>query len=1030
MIDHYNAFISYKHAPEDNKVAEAVHKGLERFHIPGKLRKKTGMKRINRIFRDKDELPITSDLSDSIANALSDTDYLIVICSTNTKDSMWVPREIEYFLKNHSKRDVFTVLVNGEPADVIPDILKYEDKVVTDENGKEVSVRIPIEPLSCDYRMPPGKAKKTELPRLVSGIIGCAYDELMNRRRQYRMKQLFAIVSIVLAVMAAFCAYMYYSRDRIHKNYLESLRNQSRYLANESENLLEKEQRITALQLALEALPKSEEDDRPVTAEAVRALTDATLAYETNNGNNINAAWNYQMPSVVSDFLLSDDGKKIAIRDGGDVVGIWDTEDHKRLLYLDKPDSPISGMGFAGNSSFILWNIDTVKCYNADTGEETWSYSDEDDTFISGSKLMVNDSSLYICTYNGDYLNIDPQSGKLLGRTSITKDEGFERFVVSESKLSPDGKTIAFRGSGGWNDYAFGCLDLNTGKTVMSPATQDMIKDIEWFDDDTLMVASTYVDMSGSMSIGSKQLLSTDHSTVRCINCADMSEKWNADFVCNGVMIESGFVKLGEDRISYFSGNVVSVYDASTGIMQYSNNVNDSVIDVSDRDKDGEPVYITQNGGYATPAPSVDDDAVYYTRYFSDELLQVAISNGVYARIKYGHEIIYYGVHVFDEDWTELCDDAVLTGSALEKILEEDTLAFLSSEDDKAYLDVFGLGEDSFHYRTKLEDDKAFCYKLLGVHGGKVYIGYENSDTYDVLSVDPKAEKTDTEDSFKMSAIFDHSLSMKEGKLAYYFKGEGINSFLAIYDIDTKDKKTYDIPEEVGFLHHEPEYYENEEVVFLRGDADYVIDLRSGTASKIDTPEDWDEPDRYSDNSVNGLVAFSDGKKIIITDRGGVIKTTVRCPGVEPLGMTFSDNQLIVLYKDGGLFWYSVADGSMIRNVDASVYYNYNGDVRFEQDNENGLLFIGMDRLTDVVDTMSGYETTAVTDCYGYHKERDIFITPSKENGTDIKVGYYRRYTVGDLINKAKDILKGVEVSEELRSRYGITDQAEEKGWF
>ena len=62
------------------------------------------MKKINRIFRDKDELPITSDLSDTIANALSDSDYLIVICSENTKDSAWVPREIEYFLKNHSKR--------------------------------------------------------------------------------------------------------------------------------------------------------------------------------------------------------------------------------------------------------------------------------------------------------------------------------------------------------------------------------------------------------------------------------------------------------------------------------------------------------------------------------------------------------------------------------------------------------------------------------------------------------------------------------------------------------------------------------------------------------------------------------------------------------------------------------------------------------------------------------------------------------------------------------------------------------------
>ena len=34
MINHYNAFISYKHAPEDIRVAEAVQRGLEHFHIP------------------------------------------------------------------------------------------------------------------------------------------------------------------------------------------------------------------------------------------------------------------------------------------------------------------------------------------------------------------------------------------------------------------------------------------------------------------------------------------------------------------------------------------------------------------------------------------------------------------------------------------------------------------------------------------------------------------------------------------------------------------------------------------------------------------------------------------------------------------------------------------------------------------------------------------------------------------------------------------------------------------------------------
>ena len=66
--------------------------------------------------------------------------------------------------------------------------------------------------------------------------------------------------------------------------------------------------------------------------------------------------------------------------------------------------------------------------------------------------------------------------------------------------------------------------------------------------------------MSGSMSFGSVQILSTDRSQIKCIDSADLSEKWSSEFVCNGVMIESGFVRLGKDLVAYFSGNVTTVY--------------------------------------------------------------------------------------------------------------------------------------------------------------------------------------------------------------------------------------------------------------------------------------------------------------------------------------------------------------------------------------------------------------------------------------------------------------------------------------
>ena len=54
MIDFYNAFVSYRHAPLDSKVAETLQRDLERFHVPHAIRRQTGR-------RPYDLLSISSD---------------------------------------------------------------------------------------------------------------------------------------------------------------------------------------------------------------------------------------------------------------------------------------------------------------------------------------------------------------------------------------------------------------------------------------------------------------------------------------------------------------------------------------------------------------------------------------------------------------------------------------------------------------------------------------------------------------------------------------------------------------------------------------------------------------------------------------------------------------------------------------------------------------------------------------------------------------------------------------------------------
>ena len=71
----YDAFISYRHSELDTYIAKKVHKKLETFRIPKAVKRKSGKNRINRVFRDQEELPIGNDLNHDLENALAESEY-------------------------------------------------------------------------------------------------------------------------------------------------------------------------------------------------------------------------------------------------------------------------------------------------------------------------------------------------------------------------------------------------------------------------------------------------------------------------------------------------------------------------------------------------------------------------------------------------------------------------------------------------------------------------------------------------------------------------------------------------------------------------------------------------------------------------------------------------------------------------------------------------------------------------------------------------------------------------------------------
>ena len=345
----YAAFISYRHSELDMEMAKKVHAGLETYRIPRSVQQSLGRKKIGRVFRDQEELPIGSDLDDNITEALKESEYLIVICSPRTPESYWVCKEIDSFIELHDRNHILAVLIEGEPDESFP------PQLLVDDNGN------PVEPLAADVRGADKKERnskfKTELLRLAAPIIGCTYDDLKQRHRERVIRRTLAIVlSIAAVVAAAGTAFGVYNAniaarmtqlanekaaladektklaEEIAVQYKGKQENQSRFYAEKSLSLLQSGNREDAILVAMEGLP-SENNDRPYVAEAEFALGRALYAYDVADSMTYDRILQHDL-SLVS-MKKSEDNRYVISIDNGSNVYVWDTEDWKMKVRID-----------------------------------------------------------------------------------------------------------------------------------------------------------------------------------------------------------------------------------------------------------------------------------------------------------------------------------------------------------------------------------------------------------------------------------------------------------------------------------------------------------------------------------------------------------------------------------------------------------------------------------------------------------------------------------------------------------------------
>ena len=1043
MNTHYNAFISYRHAPQDIKVAAEVQKRLEQFKVPAAIQKATGLKKIDRIFRDKEELPITSDLNTTIENALINSDYLIVICSHSTKESIWVQREIEFFLKTHTRRQILTVLVDGEPGEVIPEILQYEETMVTLESGETQVVRVPIEPLSCDYRSDFKKARREELPRLAAALLGCSYDDLKRRQRQYRMRRLTIAVSAVMACMIALSVYFAWSADQIQSNYEQSLVSQSKYLSSESLALLEEGDRITAMLLALEALPKDAEDDRPVIPQAEYALSQAVNAYVNPEATSMRIENSYVHGGTISEFTLSQNEELLFVSHSDNMVTVWDVNSYSKLQELTLPTT-VQQISSTKENNLLVLCAQQLYCYQPETGALLWSLSlspYKETTGYTYAMAASGADSVAACMA-GEYLvTIDSVSGQVIQDVLLpiyqsSYSDDMYSYDIEMLQFTSDGQFLLLALSDGLSLFPSIC-NLEDMQITMSPEALDTIDRMLFTGDSLLITGLRYLSPYCNTRIEDTYIYFDSASSVLCLN-TDGSLRWERKLDYVEFDVGHEYELLYYDYVTEEGDVIPSIITTAGENLGISNIATGETLGYVEYPSVLASLYVQDgcfnsihvDGSWFSYDPATDELLSTFC-YVNDFDTAVCYDSVTYVVLEEEGTILRYVDDLYDTNWVPVDSDAIyedylaILGFIYNDSHEDRTLLYKSRSFDQPFVIIFGDENRYVTYPALPEEytENYMYYIGFDSTGENLLFTYE-TDTQDSIAAFNLA--TGTFDPNYMALTYDfygasHDTVYRSDSLLLYETLQIVNEALETsYVCRYPDGSEVLIPNTLS-IYTDVLYVNDQETFALIRDYNYqyaLLDLKNQTLCEgVSFAEEASAPlVCWTDSEDEFVIATQN--QIHLYDTSFSERLTISCSGRPPQAIHCVGQVLYVIYSGSEMYCYSLTDGSFLAKIDMKLS-SYVSEVTWSL-LPNGNVAILSSQKLNIVDTQEYTLTASIDYCLGLHAEdQKVFVGMHNEND-ELTMGSFHLYTYAELIAMAKEQLGNTMLTPQQKSQYGI----------
>lgn len=853
----YDAFISYRHIEPDKYVAEELHRQLETFKVPAKIRKNSKKKRISRIFRDKEELPITDNLEEPILQALKNSEYLIVICSKKLNESVWCKKEIQSFIKLHGQEKVMAVLADGEPGESFPPELLYREKCILAENGETKIIKEAIEPLAADVR---GKDKKEikknikeEMLRILAPMLECGYDDLRQRHRERKVRRIlttaFCItgIGLLIGTISTIMALQIHSqKNEIDRLYWETLKANAVMTSENALDKLEEGDRMEAIRMARELLPDNlQNQDKPFMAEVYYALEKSLYPYAT--GNKLVPLFWLEEDAQIEKMLLNEDGNKIALYTRYNNLTVWDMEDKKKCIDIDLEkigDSYVSDrkFTFVGNDEIAVISTKNISIIDLEDNEEGKVTKKADFTSYGIVREVLSNA-------NGEYLIIIFDQG-----ISVLKTDDYKEIWHYELEKDWEmgyllsriyGENLIFCEKNETDENAsleVSIADIKTGEIKQRiKLKENRISQIEAGDGKLFIVQNGKFESTMAFSE------TTPDAHILCYDIITGAELWN--YTAQQEYINSIVVPYqGYDCFLFESYGKITALYKDTGEKLGSFEYGTDIVKIFPLKNPDSYIVYTREGEYITLLPKENLNYEVEGRFtaVSDNIKDYLWGNGFVACLPYSSKsVTIYGWYQ-DEDGKEL-------------FTAEDSISEMKISDDGKYA-LLRMGNHMF---TVMDCETNRVIAELLPEDDVYDAGFVENDNI-LVAGRKQAFRYDTEGTLLEKIPYEEEYFMYKGTLSDEASIYGqTTDFLEVIDLDTGKVKTKVSRELLNYDYIYAFNNKSDKCIIINQDEKTlnILETTEGTVlMSIDINATYVESIRFSEDDRYVYVVFEDNK--------------------------------------------------------------------------------------------------------------------------------------------------------------------------